>query len=312
MKNIDKVMLLLFALLLCVVGMVFWLKKDESGLSPDASGLMINPEEENVQYIRVTFLDVGQGDATFIEFTNGEQMLVDCAIDARIIEALGRVMPYYDHDLDYLLITHPDSDHYGGCAEVLERFEVKNIIYSGVQKSDDGWQDLWSKVEMEPADYYQIDAEDFWRISSSTIHFLYPDHSLVKNPNILSIEKEVSANNMSVIFKLSFGENNLLMMGDAEEELEEYLLATYADQLDAEILKVAHHGSGSSSIVDFLNVVSPDYAVISCGFDNRFGHPSRRVLKRLERAGSEIWRTDLKGDIIATIYLNKVIVEYKK
>ena len=87
--------------------------------------------------LRITFLDIGQGDATFIEFPNGEQMLVDCAEDGKILEALGRVMPYYDRDIDYLMITHPDFDHYGGCTDVLNRFEVKNIVYNGFKKEYD-------------------------------------------------------------------------------------------------------------------------------------------------------------------------------
>ncbi|MBD3311294.1 MAG: MBL fold metallo-hydrolase [Candidatus Magasanikbacteria bacterium] len=301
MRPINKAIFSLLTLLIAILAMIFYLHEGEIQTSAD-EGSEIN-SVGSTDEIKVTFLDIGQGDATFIEFPNGEQMLVDCAIDARIIEALGRVMPYYDHDIDYLLVTHPDTDHYAGCTEVLKRFDVKNIIYTGVQKEDDTWLEFWNTVEQEPADYYEINDEGVWEIASTTIHFLYPDHSLVEDSEIPGTEKEANGNNTSIVFKLSYGDMDLLMTGDAEEDLEEYLLAIYGDQLDVNILKAGHHGSGSSSMQDFIDMVGPDHTIISCGQNNKFGHPSRRVLKRLERAGSEIWRTDLLGDII--VYINR-------
>lgn len=305
MSSANKALISISVLLLAVLGMIFGLNMGDDEITADSDSEIVTGD---MDYVEVTFLDIGQGDATFIEFGNGEQMLVDCSIDARIIEALGRVMPYYDHDLDYLVITHPDTDHYGGCSEVLERFDVRNIVYTGVQKEDQSWLDFWDKLESEPADYYEIDGEGVWEIASTTIHFLYPDHSLADNSNIPGSEADVSGNNTSIVFKLSYGDMDLLMTGDAEEELEEYLIGVYGDQLDVEVLKVGHHGSGSSSMQEFLDIVSPLQTIISCGAGNKFGHPSRRVLKRLERVGSSVWRTDLNGDIIIGMYKDKVEV----
>ena len=289
----QKAITIIFILLLVVLGLLFFLKKDEvkTGINPTLESL------EDAK-LKITFLDVGQGDATFIEFTDGQQMLVDCAIDGRVIEALGRVMEYWDHDIDYLLITHPDLDHYGGCEEVLNRFEVKNIIYNGLIKDyDEMWNSWWQAVQESQANYIEIDREDVWEIASTTLHFLYPDHSIADDPKIPGLDKETNGNNTSIIFELEHEGNEILMMADAEAELEEYLLSIYGDQLDTDLLKAGHHGSGGSSVQDFVDVSTPFDTVVSCGLGNNFGHPSSRILKRLERVSSTVWRTDLQGDI---------------
>jgi competence protein ComEC len=302
----QKFIYIIFIFLVIILGMLFNLKK---GKLEDRE---VYEDHENIStdYVKMTYLDIGQGDATFIEFPDGQQMLVDCSEDARVIEALGRVMPYYDKQIDYLMITHPDLDHYGGCTEVLKRFDVKNIVYTGMRKDyDDMWLEFWQAIEDEGGEYHEINSEDAWEIASTTLHFLYPDHPIKYSQNIPGLEKEVGANNTSIVFKLTYGDMDVLMTGDAEEELEEYLLTTYDEQLDVEALKIGHHGSGGSSIQEFVNITSPEYSFISCGAGNRFGHPSRRIIKRLERVSSTVWRTDLKSDIITMIYKDRIVVE---
>ena len=289
----KKLQLVLFLVLVIIFGMLFFVKKDNSNnvdlSKPEVAG------ESILAGLKVSYLDIGQGDASLIEFPSGEQMLVDCAIDGRILEALGRVMPYYDHDIDYLLITHPDLDHYGGCTEILKRFDVKNIIYNGLEKRGDAmWEAFWQALQEENANYIEIDKEEVWQIASTTMHILYPDHSIKQNKNIPGTSSEVNANDTSIVFKLSYLDKSLLFMGDAEEPLEEYLLTTYGEQLDADVIKLGHHGSDSSSSEELLTMTSPTDSVASCGLDN----PSRRVLKRIERlTTSTIWRTDLQGDV---------------
>jgi len=293
----QKAISIVFVLLLVVLGLLFYSRGGE--VKTD-----INPILESVKdnKLKITFLDVGQGDATFIEFTDGQQMLVDCAIDARVIEALGRVMEYWDHDIDYLLVTHPDLDHYGGCEEVLNRFEVKNIIYSGLKKNyDDMWNSWWQAVQVEGAEYFEIENEEVWQIGSSALHFLYPDHSISVDKNIPELDKETSVNNTSIVFEIEHEGNEILMMADAEAELEKYLIDVYGDQLDTDLLKAGHHGSAGASSQEFVDMVTPDYTVFSCGLDNPFSHPSLRVLRRLERVSSTIWRTDWQGDIVVEV-----------
>lgn len=294
--DMQKAILVVFILLLVVLGLLFYIRDDENVVNvQDVEGIV-------GEKLKITFLDVGQGDATFIEFTDGQKMLVDCAIDGRVIEALGRVMEYWDHEIDYLLITHPDLDHYGGCEEILNRFQVKNIIYNGLIKDyDEMWNSFWQAVQDENVNYFEIDREDVWEISSTTLHFLYPDHSIADDKNIPGEEKEANGNNTSIIFELEHEGHEILMMADAEAELEEYLLGIYGEQLDTDLLKAGHHGSGGSSIQDFVDTATPNETIISCGLGNNFGHPSRRILKRLERVSSTVWRTDLQGDIVVGV-----------
>lgn len=287
----KKAIIFILILVIVVLGLLWYIKKDDTVTSPT--------DVEIIQdKLVVTFLDVGQGDATFIEFPDGRQMLVDCAIDGRILEALGRVMEFYDKDLDYLLITHPDSDHYGGCEEVLSRFNVGTIIYNGFKKEyDNMWQSFWTAVQNENAQYIEVDSEDTWEVASTTVHFLYPDQPLA----LATTTWQKESNNGSIVFELNYEGIETLLTGDAEAELEEYLVHTYGEQIDTDILKIGHHGSGGASIQEFVDMASPLYSAISCGLGNKFGHPSRRVTKRLERASSTIWRTDLVGDITLII-----------
>lgn len=296
MKKLQIIFLLILAIILL---MLFFVKKDKQTKTIEQQV----GEEIVHKNLKVTYLDIGQGDASFIEFPDGKQMLVDCAIDGRILEALGRVMPYYDHDIDYLFVTHPDLDHYGGCAEVLDRFDVKNIVYNGLEKrGDQMWESFWLAIQNENANYIEADQEYVWDIASTTLHILYPDHSIRGNKNIPNSTVEANANNTSVVFKLSYLDKSMLFMGDAEEELEEYLIATYGDQLDVDVLKLGHHGSDSSSTEDFISITSPTDAIASCGLGNKFGHPSRRILSRIERiSSSTIWRTDWQGDIFLNL-----------
>lgn len=269
--------------------------------------------QEIVPSVNITFLDIGQGDATFIEFADGQQMLIDCAIDGRVLESLAGVMPFFDKTLDYLVITHPDKDHYGGCEDVLERFEVSTIIYNGFRRENNStWRSFWDAIVEEQAEYVGIDVANIWEIASSTITFLYPDHEIAVDPNIPNEKKEANNNDMSIVMKLSYGEMDVLFTGDAEEALEQYLVYAYGDVLDVEILKMGHHGSARSSIEEFIEVVTPEEAIASAGEGNRYGHPSPRAIKRLERAGAHIWRTDTQGDIMVTLYETTydIVAEY--
>ncbi|OGH67858.1 MAG: hypothetical protein A3J66_02785 [Candidatus Magasanikbacteria bacterium RIFCSPHIGHO2_02_FULL_47_14] len=260
----------------------------------------------------ISFLDIGQGDATFITFPNGQQMLVDCAIDARILEALGRVMPFRDFSIDYLVVTHPDLDHYGGCVDVLKRFDVAQTLYNGYQKETIDYFDVFQQVIQEEGIYHEVSQEEVLEIASTSVRFLYPTHSVRKDPRIPGNSTDTGSNNTSVVMKLTYGDEDVLLTGDTEAPLEEYLVSTYDNDLDAEVLKVGHHGSGGSSSQEFLQKVSPEHAVISVGADNRYGHPSGRVLKRLQRLHASVWRTDQMGDIIAHITPSTVYVETRE
>jgi len=248
-------------------------------------------------HFSVDFFDVGQGDATLIQFENGEKMLVDCSINEQILSKLGEALPFFDRTIDYLLITHPDNDHYGGCPAVLKRYNVKHIITNGVQKIGDPLWDAFEKYyQSENADYKIINGQDQLKVGDNHFIFLSPDDDLQMDKN------KMDGNNSSIVFLLENNIGRFLFTGDMEIPLEAALLKKYCDVgscsfLRADYLKVGHHGSDSSSSDAFLSAVMPKYAVISVG-PNKFGHPSLRILRKLDRIGAKIWRTDLKDDII--------------
>ncbi|PIT88711.1 MAG: hypothetical protein COU29_00470 [Candidatus Magasanikbacteria bacterium CG10_big_fil_rev_8_21_14_0_10_36_32] len=250
----------------------------------------------NEKKFDIIFFDVGQGDATLVRFEDGSKMLVDCGPDRTILKKLGQYLPFYDRTIDYLLITHPDNDHYGGCVDVLRRYQVKNIITNSDRKPDDTFWQTWRFYEEnEDAKIFIIDEPQIFEIGNNKIEFIYPDTSL-----ILSSAGDTS-NNQSLVFRLVDKSVKVLFTGDIEESLENALIKKYCSItncpfLSADILKVAHHGSDTSSSEEFLNASNPKAAVISVG-QNRFGHPSLRVLKKMERLPVIVLRTDEYGDI---------------
>lgn len=307
----GKAIKLVFVLLIITFGLIIYVRFEDGKLEVKIESKE-SLADNNKENLRVTFLDIGQGDASFIEFPTGEQMLVDCAVDSRILSALGRVMEFYDRDLDYLVITHPDSDHYGGCEDVLRRFQVKNIIYNDTRKfGDPVWESFWQAAQDESAVYYPVNQQAVWQIGSSTIDFIYPDHSVVSSTAFVQGQKEMGDNNASVVFRLDYVGKSVLFTGDMENDLEQYLTNKYSKQLNSDILKVGHHGSGGASGKLFLEAVSPEYAAISVGADNNYGHPSLRVLKRLERAGADVLRTDKIGDISFQISSSTISLKKK-
>ena len=273
----------------------------------------------------IVFFDVGQGDSTLINFVDGSRMLVDCGKDKAVLYKLGKYIPFFDRQIDYLLITHFDLDHYGGCNDVLKRYDVKNIITNGIPGTDRYYKEYERIEELENAEMSIVNEYKKISIGSSTIEFLSP----------LEEFNFTDKNDASVVFKLSNSSTIALFVGDLEEKGEEKLLEKYCSTtsvipdlirdiskevrdrkdsdfrqndsgvlsninqceiLNSEILKVGHHGSSGSSSEEFLQAVSPQKSIISVGRNN-FGHPSRRVIKKLERISSEILRTDLIGDV---------------
>ena len=249
---------------------------------------------------KVSFFDIGQGDATLIDFANGEQMLVDCGPDRKILSQLGQSLRFYDRTIDYLLVTHPDLDHYGGCVDVLRNYAVKKIILNGHVKPDSFYKTFEQAVVGERAQTQIINAPEVWKIASSTLEFLSPDKTLN-----MSVGADDS-NNYSIIFHVTNASSSFLFTADMEMPLEDALLAKYCvntstfdcPSLEARVLKVGHHGSDTSSGENFLKAVKAKEAVISVGARNKYGHPSLRVLRKLERAQIQILRTDLIGSIV--------------
>jgi len=246
---------------------------------------------ENRKYhFSVVFFNVGQGDSILLNFSNGEKMLVDCGPNGNVLSKLGSRLPFYDRVIDYLVITHPDLDHYGGCIDVLKRYQVNHIIENGEKKDGDNyWQEWNFAAEKEKATRIIVDREKELLFGLEKINFFSP---------VTSTPSSLEGNNRSLVFKLISNTTTIMFTGDAEYVLENILLDIYSKaELRSNYLKVGHHGSDSSTSDEWLEAVRPKTAIVSVG-KNKFGHPSLRVLRKLERIGADMWRTDEKNDIL--------------
>ncbi len=247
--------------------------------------------------LTVAFLDIGQGDAAYIEAPNGNQMIIDGGPDNHVIDRLKDVMPRGDQRIDAMLATHPHNDHIAGLADILEQYEVGMIIDSGKNAPGNPVfetykQDIHSEVA-EGATY--VPAEHGMRIVLDKEDGVYFD---VLYANASSSSKDL--NEASIIGKLAYGSTTVMFTGDAYIDSEAALINWCKACLAADILKVGHHGSKTSTSEAFLDAVHPAYAVISDGKGNTYGHPNKETLDALNEKNIKIYRTDEEGTIVFT------------
>ncbi|TSC56659.1 MAG: beta-lactamase domain protein [Parcubacteria group bacterium Gr01-1014_18] len=232
--------------------------------------------------MEVSILDVGQGDSILVRSPE-KIMLIDGGPNARAVSELGRVLPAGTKKLDWVVITHPHLDHFGGLFWVADRYEIGELWVFTVSGSPQYERFLSLAREKKipvrmPAAPEQIDLGGGVRVE-----VLYPFQA--GNP---------FTNNDSVVLKASYGEIEFLLTGDIEAPRELELVNKKVD-LEAEFLKLAHHGSKTSSVIPFLEAVDPLYTFISAGENNRFDHPSRKTLYFLGKLGIPFYRTDIDG-----------------
>ncbi len=242
--------------------------------------------------LKVYFLDVGQGDAIFIETPQSHQILVDGGPDSTVIEKLREIMPPLDKTIDLVILTHPEKDHMQGLIEVLQRYEVDYILWTGILRQTaeyKKWIEALSEEQRQGAKLIKAVSSKTIIASKAKIDILYPDEDL-------SGKELENSNDSSVVFNLDFGENNFLFTGDITSKTEEFLLNN-ENSLKSDVLKVPHHGSKYSTSDYFLASINPQLGVISAGKKNPYGHPTPEVLQRLEKFGIKALRTDRDGDV---------------
>lgn len=245
---------------------------------------------KNDNFLKVYFLDVGQGDSIFIEAPNGFQILVDAGGDRKVLEELNSIVNVFDRHINVLLLTNPDKDHMGGFVPILKRFDIDMFVEPGTKNDTETFFALKESVERE--NIKPIIANRGMKIvldreKEIFLEILFPDRDV----------SQVSRNEGSIVAKLTFGNTSLLLQGDAPSSIEKYLIDLDSKKLDSDILKVGHHGSKTSTSDEYLKVVTPVYAVISSGKENTYGHPHKEVLKTLEENEVNILRTDTDGKI---------------
>lgn len=241
------------------------------------------------QALEVIFFDIGQGDSIFIETSEKHQILIDGGPDSRVLEKLGKVMPFWDRTLDLVISTHPERDHLQGLIEVLKNYKVENILWTGVVTEGALYRQWLKALALEDADIYIAKAGQRIEGGGIVLEILYPFEELVNR-------KCKNLNDTSIVIHLIFKKTSFLFAGDISKNIERKIILKEEENLDSDLLKVAHHGSKTSSSEEFLKAVSPLFAVISVGA-NHYGHPSLEVLQRLENFKIKILRTDREGDI---------------
>lgn len=230
-------------------------------------------DNSRLKPLQVSFLDVGQGDAIFIESPVGNQVLIDGGVGRGVLRVLGAEMPFYDRTLDLIIGTHPDADHIGGLSFVLDRYRVTGILTDQGQSDTEAF-DLFNKASQQE-EAKLIEGVNGTRISlggGAVLDIIYPDVGL----------KASNTNDGAVVAVLRYGSNSFLLTGDISQSVENYLAQKFGSNIDIDVLKLAHHGSNTSSSDYFLQTTSPDWAVISAEKDSRYGHPHEEVLERLE------------------------------
>lgn len=233
----------------------------------------------------VHYIDVGQGDATLI-LSGGHAMLIDCGQNDK-----GTAIQLYLKKqgvtrLDYLVLTHPDADHIGGADVIITKFEIDKVFMSDYEKDNKTYREVIEALDAKKMSWSVPQPGEVYTLGGAQFTILAPNKSY-DDPN-----------NASIALLLQNGDDRFLFTGDAEEEAESDMLAN-GISVRAEVYKAGHHGSDTASSGHFMQAVRPEYAVISCGEENSYGHPHAEVLNRLRTMGVKVFRTDEQGSIVA-------------
>jgi len=239
--------------------------------------------------LRLWFLDVGQGDSALFDTNDGHQILIDGGPNTSVLSQLSKAMPLTDKEIDLVIVSHNHADHLAGINAVLERYKVDRIWISGASYDSATYKEFIALVAEKNIKTEDVTAGKTFSVSGLTGISLHPLESFAsrapENPH-----------DASVVTYWQYGATTAVLTGDAESEHETEMLGRGIVK-HADILKVGHHGSNTSSSVPFLQAVWPKIAVISAGKDNRYGHPHQITLEHLQQLGIPVLRTDQDGTI---------------
>ena len=257
---------------------------------------LIIPQLFNVhQPLKISVLDVGQGDAILIQTPEYHNILIDAGADSKVVDQLSKQLAFFDKTIDIFILTHPHADHYGGILDVMQKYQIKKIILTGVVSGDPVYLTFLGETRKKNIETVFIQNHQDLLIGSN----IYLDIIYPFNGQSLVGQDVYNKNNTSIVARLlrrtSGGLENLAMLtGDAEEEEEREILLTGQD-VRSDILKLGHHGSKTATSDIFLRAVNPKIAIVSAGKDNKFGHPHAETMGKVR--GLTIYRTDLGGTV---------------
>ena len=276
MSRTSSILGWIILILAVIAGVVWWAawREDRGGI------------------LTVSFLDIGQGDAIFIDSPSGRQVLIDGgAANGGVVRKLGEVMPWYDHSIDVVIGTHPDADHIGGLPAVLNKYHVDSIFQSSVLGSTPTWggfEDTARAARASGANIFTAERGEVIDLGKGAyLEVLSPDRSV----------PHIDTNTGCIVTRLVYGKTAFMLSCDAPQSVENYLASLDGVGLHANVLKAGHHGSKNSSSPTFLGLINPEFGVFSRGCTNKYGHPAPEVVARFARFGIHMEDTCKQGTV---------------
>lgn len=283
---------------LLAVGLILVISLFASGCSNLVEALNQPVETDFEGELKVYYFDVGQGDSIYIKTPNGDDILIDAGDNNYGDDVVNYLNELNVDDIEVLIATHPHADHIGGLDTVLENFTVEAVYAPKVVHTSQTYEDFLLGVANEGLKITKAEAGVTIPLEGVEAKFVGP------------VGEYESLNNWSAVLHLTYGNTAFLFSGDAEIEAEHDILELNQN-IKADVYKVGHHGSSTSTTDKYLAAINPEYAVISSGIDNRYGHPHQETLTKLNSNGINIFRTDEKGTIIFTSDGNNISSELK-
>jgi beta-lactamase superfamily II metal-dependent hydrolase len=283
----KKFILLILVIILSISIVSSGIQVENGNLNIINTDTQDNIEKDVLNKTELHFLDVGQGDSTLVILPNGETMLIDAGKSNYGDNVVNYIKNKNISKIDHLVMTHPDADHIGGMSKVIDNFDIGKIYMTDSISTTRTFEDLLLNIDSKDLNITILKANDI--ISE------FDDFKAI----LLSPVKKYDDNNeMSLVIQITYGNNTFLLMGDAGIKAENDILNSNSN-IKADLIKIGHHGSSSSSGAIFIEKVSPQFAIISCGKDNQYGHPTSKTIETLNQNKVKIYRTDNLGDIIA-------------
>lgn len=288
MRRKKKQISLLMALFLVIFGSIFYFlepsQANPNTPTPTPEIVQANQEIQDGEKLQIWFLDVGQADSILIQ--NGDANML---IDAGNNEDGKKLVSYFQslgiESFQYVIGTHAHEDHIGGMDDIIDNFDIDTFYMPDAITTTATFESVLDSLEAKNIAFQTPSIDSIFKLGNATIDVLYVGTD------------DSDLNNTSIVLKLTYGNTSMLFMGDAEKEVETII---EKKDISADVLKVGHHGSNTSSSKTFLEKVNPSYAIISVGTGNSYGHPSNTTIQNLENQNIQIYRTDENGTIIMT------------
>lgn len=249
--------------------------------------------------LQIIACDVGQGDAILIQHKNN-QILIDGGPDKKVLDCLGRHMPFWDRQVEIVILTHPDLDHFGGLIDVFKNYKILKFGTNGQDISKTEYGVLKEYVGGMEVEQLTLSEGMVIRLGMIHLDILHPKQRIENSENQ---KLEDGSNDNSIVLVLDYGDFEAIFTGDVEKEISDEL-SVNPKVKDLDYIKVNHHGSRNGMTENLLKTVNPTFAVISAGFKNRYGHPHAEIIEMLQKYNIRILRTDEIGDVVTNIKTN--------